>query len=747
LLAACALTLAAAIYGSGVFDVLHGTSSIVDPNSQSTQAQNLLNTRLNTGSTDLVILMSNASLKATDPAFTQAATQLLDKLSGRREVNSITSYYSTHAPDLISHNGHSTIALLKLTGTHGEKDSQYNALAPLITSPLLHLELGGEVVANKQFNQQVGTDLERAEMIALPITLIFLVIIFGGLVAAVLPLLIGGVAIVLSFSILRILAGYFTISSFAINVTSFIGLGLAIDYSLFIVTRFREELALDEADVQGALRRTLVTAGRTIFFSGLTVSMSLLGLLLFPEILLQSIALAAIATACVAMLAALLALPVLLAMLGPRINALSFRRASKQKPSEDPQKMGWWYYHSYRVMRWSLPITIVTIALLLLLGSPFLHASFSTADESVLPPGSSSASVLNHLKHDFSNQNSTEIDIVARTNGNATSADNLAHLSDYTKAVKGLEGVTSVTSLVDVDPRLTLANYQQIYAHPQASPQVAAVAGQLANGDLSKVIVKTNSTFDSKAATDLVKQIRALHTTAGLVPLVAGNTAQQMDLFASLRASIPVALAVMAAAIFLLLFLMTGSLVMPLKAIVLNVLSLSATFGGLVWIFQDGHLQNLLGFQSVGSLDSTQPVLIFAIAFGLSMDYEVFLLGRIKEHYDRTQNNREAVAVGLQKTGKLITSAALLLAIVVGAFATSKLIMIQQIGLGVAVAIIMDATLIRILLVPAMMNLLGKWNWWAPGPLQALQRRIGFSEGEDTHLTPPAEPEKVASLP
>lgn len=742
LLTACVLTLLAAIYGSGVFSALHGTTSIVDPLSQSAQAQALLDTKLNTGSVDVVILMSSPTLQATDETFTQAALQLLNRLKSRPEVHTITSYYSTHSADFISHDGHETLALLQLT-TKQSQTKSYDAIAPLITSSVLHLEVGGSVIADQQFSAQVSNDLAHAESIALPITLLLLVLIFGGFVAAILPLLLGGVAIAFTFSLLRILAGFLNVSSFAINVTSFIGLGLAIDYSLFIVTRFREELAIDEADVQRALRRTMATAGRTIIFSGLTVATSLIALLLFPEILLRSIGIAAIATALMAMLTVLLILPTLLALLGRRVNALSFRRLLARSRTRQPgQQQGIWYRLSYFVMRWSIPITLVTIALLLFLGSPFLHAKFSTADENALPPGSSSAIVLSHLKHDFSNQNNTEIDIVVQTHGDATTTNNLNLLSQYTQHIQKLANIASITSLVNVDPRLTLTDYQQIYAHPTANSQVAAVASQLANHNLSKVIVMTHVAFDSTVATNLVKQIRAIDAPVGLTALVAGNTAAQIDLFASLRAAIPYAFMVMVGAIFLLLFLMTGSLIMPLKAVILNILSLSATFGGLVWIFQQGHLHTLLNFQSVGSLDSTQPVLIFAIAFGLSMDYEVFLLCRIKEQFDQTGNNQEAVAVGLQRTGQLITSAALLLAIVVGAFATSRLIVIQQIGLGVAIAILMDATLVRILLVPSMMKLLGNWNWWSPRPLQALQRRIGLSERDEPEQPAGEEPEE-----
>jgi RND superfamily putative drug exporter len=719
------VTIIAVIAGSGVFDMLDSSVGIRDPNAQSTLAEKLINTKLNAASVDVILLLSSTRYAATDPVFAHAATQLLARLKAAPQVVSVTSYYSTQSADFLAQNKHETFALLQIAA-QGDKTRNYNAIVPLIVSPVLHIDIGGAIVAQVQFNNQLKNDLTFAEAIALPIVGILLFFIFGGLVAALLPLLIGGFSIMSTFALLDILARFMDVSTFAVDVTAFIGLGLAIDYSLFIVARFREELLQDEQDVAGALQRTMATAGRTVLFSGLTVGISLIGLLIFPEILLRSIGLAAIITAVVAMLATQVVLATLLALLGTRINALSLRRRRKIVASQVPNT-GMWYRLSYTVMRFSIPVMLGTIVLLALLGSPFLHAKFSTASENVLPPGSA-ATVNQRLLNDFPNQGGTSIDIAVRTSGSALSPANLATLYAYVHKLQVLPGVRGVDSLVSVDPRLSLTNYQQMYAQPSLNPQVALAAKQFANQDLTKVTVNSSDTFDSAAATSTVQKIRAIEVPAGFVPMVGGDTADQLDLFTSLTASIPYALLIMIVAIFILLFLMTGSLIMPFKAIILNIFSLTATFGALVWIFQDGHLQGLLDFQSVGSLDSTGPVLVFAIAFGLSMDYEVFLLGRIKELFDQTGDNRKAVALGLQRTGQLITSAALLQALVVGAFGTSKILQVQQLGLGVALAIVMDATLVRMLLVPSMMNLLGKWNWWAPRPLRVLWQRIGLRE-------------------
>jgi uncharacterized membrane protein YdfJ with MMPL/SSD domain len=728
-----ALVVAAAIYGTGVFGSLKN-GGFQDPNSESTRAQTLLDQRFGGATSDVVILMQSDTFSATDPAFASAATQMLDRLRAQPQVASVTSYYSTQSARFLSRDGHETFAVVQLAAQDiTAKQSDYTTLLPLMTAPGLHLTIGGNVPTNVAVSKQVSADLEHAEIITFPVVGFLLFIVFGGLVAASLPLMIGGISILGAFAILRGLTNLTDISIFAINVVTVTGLGLAIDYALFIVTRFREELALDGRDVRGAVQRTLATAGRTVFFSGLTVSVSLLGLLLFPEGFLRSMGLGAIGAVLVAMLAALTILPAMLALLGRRVNALSigglFRRIRRSRYAASMgETHGAWYRLSQAVMRFPVPVALAVLGVLVLLGTPFLHVSFTTPDVHVLPAGQEARVAADRLARDFAQQGASELMIVIRTPGSALSSGNLARLDTYVREIEAMPGVAQVQSLVTVDPSLTLAEYQQLYANPGANPQIAAVAAQLANGDATRLTVELQSAEFSAATEQVVNQIRALTPPAGFQPLVAGETPYQMDLFANLRATLPYALLVMALTIFILLFLMTGSVVMPLKAILLNTLSLTATFGALVWIFQDGHLQGLLHFQSNGNIDGTQTILIFALAFGLSMDYEVFLLSRIKEQFDSSSDNRASVASGLQRTGWLITSAALLFAVVLAAFSTSEIIFIKEIGVGLAIAVIMDATLVRALLVPATMRLLGQWNWWAPRPLQALWQRVGLSE-------------------
>jgi trehalose monomycolate/heme transporter len=647
-------------------------------------------------------------------------------------VASLTSYYSTQSQSFISNDGHETFVVLQLVNQNlSIKENEYKALQPLLTSPTLQVTAGGNVPVNIAFDIQIGQDLEHAELFTFPILALLLLFVFSGVIAAGLPLLIGGAAILSAFAVLHLLTFFTDVSSYSINVVTMLGLGLAIDYALFIVTRFREELARDENDVRSALERTMATAGRTVIFSALTVSISLISLLLFPTSYLRSMGMGAIAAVLTVMLISLTLLPALLALLGKRVNALSFRHlfpGSRQSRSATSEQRGVWYRLSTTVMRRPVLVLLATLAILLTLGWPFLHITFATSDIRVLPANQEAHVVSDKLSQDFAQQGNAQLVIAITMPGDALSASDLASLDSYVKSIQAIPGVIHIDSLVTINPSLSLADYQRLYADPAASPQLAQAAAQLANGNLTRVMVALQPADRSTATINIVNEVRAIHAPGGIVPLVDGTTPVQMDLLASLAATLPYALLVIIASIFVLLFLMTGSLVIPIKAIILNILSLSATFGGLVWIFQDEHLQNLLGFPSIGSIDATQPVLIFAIAFGLSMDYEVFLLSRIKERFDQTHDNREAVSSGIQRTGWLITSAAVLLAIVLGAFGTAKIISVQEIGVGLAIAVIMDATLIRMLLLPATMRLLGNLNWWAPRPLRWLWQRIGLAE-------------------
>jgi trehalose monomycolate/heme transporter len=734
LIVALAIVTAAGIYGFGGFGALK-SAGFTDPASEATRAQNAISAQLPYSTSDVIVLLHSDTLTVKDAPFEQAVTTMTANLKTQPQVASITSYYTTGSGTLVSNDSHSTFVSLVLANpaANSSKSAEYDAIAAKIIAPPLQVTQGGVVLANRQINTQIGKDLERAEIITFPLVLVLLILVFGSVVAAGLPLVIGVVAIAGAFALIRLLTLFTDVSVFAANVITMLGLGLAIDYGLFIVTRFREEMSHDPVDTRGAIQRTMATAGRTVLFSGLTVCVSLISLLLFPEYFLSSMGWGAIAAVAVAMLAALTVLPALLGLLGRRVNALAVRR---QRDLVDvSEQRGAWYRLSQGVMRFPIPVAIVSIAILLALGSPILKISFASFSITDLPKSLPSRVVADKLANDFPHQSGADVTIFVQAPGNVLSAQNLSALDGYVHDLANLPHVTGAQSLVTVSPSLTLEQYQQLYSHPGTNAAIDDTAKRLANGGATRIDLTLDAADNTTTAINTVKTIHAFAPPLGFHILVDGQTAAQQDLFASLEATVPIALAIIIVAIFTLLFLMTGSIVIPLKAIVLNTLSLSATAGALVFIFQQGHLANVLQFEAA-PIEITQVVLIFAMAFGLSMDYEVFLISRIKERYDATHNNELAVASGLQRTGGLITSAALLLAVVLAAFATSSVVSIKTIGVGLTIAVIMDATLVRALLVPATMRLLGRANWWAPAPLRWLWQRVGLSEGDAPEIAP-----------
>ncbi len=719
------------IYGTSLFGNLKG-GGFDDPQAESSHALSTLKQQLGQAESSLVVLFnSRDGLTVEDSQYRQAVEQTLDKLKDQAGLGSITTFYNSGSRALVSLDGKSTYAVVGFNGDEEAQSGTLKRIRSRLKSDRLQVRLGGQPAVNEEISTQVSLDLETAELMSFPVLTVLLVFIFGSLVAAVLPLAIGGVAILGAFLILRIVSNFTDISIFAVNVITMLGLGLAIDYSLFMVSRFREELVRQDGQVAVALSRTMQTAGRTVMFSGLTVVISLLSLQVFPEMFLKSMGMGGAAAVGVAMLSALTILPAVLALLGNRVNSLNVRRlfGRKDAPAKPvSQTSGFWYNISNLVMR--RPVTVLIIALIPLIwvGLPFLSVKLATPDARSLPTSSESRAVSEALGNNFPRNETEPVQLVIHTSGAALDPTSLATLYNYTRQVAGVSGVRRIDSLVTLDPKLDKAAYQSFYT--SGSPQAQAVAGRFAKGDYTLVNVLYDSTPFSSASQNLVRDIRALPVPGGWSVEVGGNSAYLVDFLASLARSIPVALGLIVGVIFVLLFLMLGSLVIPLKAVVLNIISLSVSFGALVWIFQDGNLAQFLNFTPVGSIDGSQPVLIFAIAFGLSMDYEVFLLSRVKETYDRTSDNTASVALGIQKTGGIITSAALLLVIVIASFATGQVLFIKQVGIGLSLAVAVDATIVRLLLVPASMRLLGKYNWWSPRPLTALYHRLNLGEVE-----------------
>jgi trehalose monomycolate/heme transporter len=702
----------AAAWGTGVFGKLSSGDNFTPPSSQSQREANVADQVFGRNDADVVMLYRSATMTVTDPAYRQAVTTALNSLP-RADVAKVATYWSTGSPSLVSADRHSTYAVLQLTGAddaarHQTYDAIKNDLAPAsLAADGVTARVGGNVAMEVAINNEVTADIAKAEGFSMPVLLILLLVIFGGLAAASLPVAIGGVAILGSFTVLRLLTMATTVSVYSVNITTILGLGLGIDYGLFMVTRFREELHR-QPTVEQAVARTVATAGRTVAVSGVTVAVALTSLMLFPEVFLRSMGYGGVATVAVDVLAALVVLPALLAVLGHRVNALRIRRSVRRPPPEAAhpaaprdESSGAWYRLARSVMRRPLVyVTVITIALLAL-GAPFLRISWGGTDARTLPAASTVRQVSQTLDSQFPVNSTDPIEALITGPGASAAVPSYLHRIDVIPGVTG----TQVTG---------------------------------SKGDTIRVDVGYTPAPVSSAARHIVTQIRALAPPAGATVLVGGTTAGLVDELASLGSVLPWMALLVCVSTFVLLFLAFGSVVLPLKAIVMNVLSLGATFGVVVWIFQWGHLSGLLRFTPTGSIDPTMPILMAAIIFGLSMDYEVFLLSRIRERYDQTGDNTVAVAAGLQRTGGVITSLALLLIIVVGAFSASGITFIKLMGVGMIVALLVDASVVRVLLVPATMRLLGRANWWAPRPLRRLYARYGFKEDSPAPVPVPA---------
>jgi uncharacterized membrane protein YdfJ with MMPL/SSD domain len=549
--------------------------------------------------------------------------------------------------------------------------------------------VGGTAVASDQINEQTAEDLARVELFAVPILLLLCFWVFRSVVAALVPVALGAVAITGALAAMRGLAGPVDIDVFSINIVTGLGLGLAIDYSLFVVSRYREELERFGPG-EKALGATLRTAGRTVAFSGLIVAMALAALLVFPQRFLYSIGIGGALVALFSTLVALTVLPALLSVLGPRINALApprLQRAERPSPATGSEVRGGWYRWANFVMRRPVPIAAGAAALMIAAGVPFLDTEFTLADARLLPEERSSREVDDALRGRFSPGTTNPMIVVLNAPPDEETEAALRPAIAEASALPGVERV--------VGPR--------------------ALGGAAMEIDVSAAVDPLSDRGQA-----LLQDVRAIEWP--YPRLVTGRAADLADQKQSLGDHLPLAVAIIVVTTFVAIFLMTGSVVLPVKALVMNLLTISAAFGIIVVIFQDGRLEGLLDYTSQGALDTSIPVLLFAVAFGLSTDYGVFLIARIMEARDAGASNREAVARGLDRTGRLVTAAALIFAVAVGAFVASELAYVKEIAVGLALAVLLDATVVRAMLVPALMQLLGRWNWWAPAPLLRLRR-------------------------
>ena len=704
---------------------------------ESARAKALLETELGAPPSALVVVLSSETLTAGTPAFETAAADATRDIASAPHVARVASHLL--APRQVSADRHTVydVVFLDLPA-----DDSPDAL-PILRERLrpeagLAVELAGGPAFYGDVQTVSEADLRRSEIISLPLAALTLLLVFGSVVAAGVPLVVGGAAVIVALAAIFVVASLTPMSIFVLNLATLLGLGLGVDYSLLMTSRFREELALrpdrpDRPDrVQEAVRATVATAGRAVFFSGLTVLLGLLGLVLFEFMILRSVGIAGAIVVGLAVASALTLLPAILAIVGTRIDRLAIRPVSPRPASDGP-----WARLARRVMRHPVAVLVPTLGCILLLGVPFLHVRFNAPDSSILPASVPSRAAFDRLQREFGEGEFAPIVLAIRTQGPATTPANLAALFDYSRRLQSDPRVTRVDSLVDVDPRLTLDQYTLLYGDPNG-PRDRYIQTALAattHNDLTAFTLYTPFGPNRDEGKDLVAAMRdpagPLAPPAGMSVLVGGGAADVADVVARVRADFPRTGLFIAVSTYLVLFVLLRSVILPAKALIMNTLSIVASFGALVWIFQDGNLSALLGFQPLGFVETTQPVILFCVLFGLSMDYEVFILSRTKEVWDRTGDNPEAVARGLERSGRIVTSAALVVVVVAGSFAFADIVLIKALGVGMAIAIALDATVVRALLVPATMRLLGRWNWWMPAALERfVATRLPASEAE-----------------
>lgn len=705
-------TIAAASYGFGVFDSL-SQGGFDDPTTDSAQELERERKVFGNKNVDVVVLYRSETLTADDPAFAeQVDAALADVPEGT--TTSVITAWDAGDPGMVSTDRHAVQVLISLAGeTQAEQSDNNDLVVPAVESDDLETDVAGPWAVYKGVNETVSEDLARAEAFSLPIVLLLSLLIFGSLVAASMPVLVGALSVIGGLAVIRLLTTFTEVSVFSINVISLLGMGLAIDYALFVVSRFREELAKlpddDPTAARTAISVTMQTAGRTVLFSGLTVAAAMMALLVFPQNFLRSLGYGGAAAVAVGVVTALTVLPAVLLLLGRRIDAgrLPWRRG---RPVQVDDDHGAWARLAHAVMRRPVVVMVVVIGLLVLVASPFFGVKWGSVDYRVLPPDNEAHVASVKLNEEFGQEKSV--------------ANVLLETTDEQEVAAYSADLESVPGMLDVRP---------VEAKEGVTLLRATWAG--------------NS--QSESSQEMVDSIRDVPGPDGDRVLVGGLSADTVDLLGSIKVHLPWMAAIIATVMLVLLFLAFGSIVLPLKAIGMNVLSISASFGVVTWIFADGHLEGFLDYSSQGFLDATNPIFMLAILVGLSMDYEVFLLSRVREQWDDERNlglspgqrNADAVAVGLQKTGRIITSAALLLAVVIGAFSTSGIVFMKMIGVGMLVALLVDATIVRALLVPATMKLLGRWNWWAPGPMRRFWERYGIRE------TDGASPTMVPKVP
>ncbi|MEJ7653242.1 MAG: MMPL family transporter [Chloroflexia bacterium] len=686
---------------------------------EASQARAVLERELGFPPVALVVNFHSDTLTADSPEFIAQVRTALAEIEKAPQVTGTT--YHMLVPSQVSEDRHTAYEVIGLSVPPEESQNFLPEVERLLQPTSLQTLIGGAPAFYADIERTSQTDLQRAELIAFPFALAALLLVFGSAVAAGVPLVIGGFGVVLVLALLSVVGRATDLSIFAMNVATMLGLGLAVDYSLFIVSRFREEL--QSHTVEEAVVATIATAGKAVFFSGLTVLIGLVGLITFEFMFLRSVGIAGVIVVFVSVLVALTLLPAILGVLGRRIERFAVRLPLRSRRQFWAPLASW-------VMRRPVRVLVPTLAILVLFGLPFLNVRLSSPDPSILPAGMSSREAFDQLKQEFTAGALAPIQVVFKSDGPITAPENLATMRRLSEAVRREKGVLRVESIVNVDPRLTLEQYELMYLNPEDVPDGfgRAILDATTTEHVALMQVYSEYLWNDPESQLIVERLRATKLPAGIELQVGGATAEVQDVVNEMYAEFPRALLFVVVATYFALALMLRSVLLPLKAIVMNTLSILASYGALVWIFQEGNLSWLFRFEPLGFVESSLPILMFCILFGLSMDYEVFLLSRIKEEWERTGDNTASVAAGLERSGRIITSAAVIVVVVGLAFVTAEIILIKTLGLGIAIAVLLDATLVRALLVPATMRLLGDWNWWAPSLRRRYRPKVKYGD-------------------
>lgn len=689
------------------------------------------------GGSTFTLIFSSDTMSAKDPEFRAAVEASIASLRTDPRVDTISTPYDPNNVDAargFSKDGKAITVDVAAKDTIDVARDYYPALRDKVKSDKLTVQATGILAINHGFNEVLLTDLQRAEVVALPLALILLLVVFGTVVAALIPLGTGVLAVMSGIAGMFVLSRITDVSVYAQNVVTLIGLGVAIDYSLFVTSRFREEMRRGRRNEE-ALAIAMSTSGRAVTFSGITVAIGLSGMLFYEGTFLPSMGLSGAIVVASAVLYGLTFLPALLGLLGSRVDLL---RVPIFQP--DQSGRGWWHTIAVAVMRRPIAVLVPVVAVILLAGSPFLHLRLASSDVTTLPTHEESRAAYDKLNSDFPDAGQNHVQVVVHyPNGDPLDRARVPQLVDLAQRLGKIEHVVKVQSaFTGFDPRaFGVPDFATLYSIPRAQLPPLLQAGLKSTIGQHIVLfdVVSSLPFYSDEARQLVKDVRALAPPPGGELLLTGFTAIDFDTVNFIIGHTPQAVAFVMLATIVVLFVLLGSVVLPLKAVVMNLLSISASFGALVWVFQDGHGSTLLGYDAA-SIDPSTPVIMFCIVFGLSMDYEVLLLSRIQEEYRRTGDNTHSVAEGLERSGRLITGAAAIMVGVFAAFGLAEILLIKAIGLGMALAVAVDATLVRALVVPATMRLLGNLNWWAPAPLTRLYRWLRLGEGAAPTPTP-----------